>query len=91
MQTLTHEEIELQGIDTDLPGTVILHNDDFHSFNDVINQLILAIRCSLEKAQIHTHEVHTKGQSRVYNGALELCLEVSSVLEEINLKTTIEI
>jgi ATP-dependent Clp protease adaptor protein ClpS len=76
--------------DTTFASKVILFNDEWHSFDDVINQLIKAIKCSIERAEELTFEVHTKGKACVYDGELETCLKVSSVLEEIALHTQIE-
>ncbi len=68
---------------------VVLYNDDWHTFEEVINQLIKAVKCSYEEARDFTFEVHTKGKAIVYNGDLNNCLKVSSVLEEIALHTQI--
>jgi ATP-dependent Clp protease adapter protein ClpS len=68
---------------------VILFNDDWHTFDDVIFQLIKAINCSYEKARAHAFEVHVKGRSIVFNGQMKDCLKVSSILEEIALTTQI--
>lgn len=72
-----------------LPFKVILFNDDWHTFDEVINQLIKAIGCTIEQARGYAFEVHVKGKAIVYNGMLEECLKVSSVLEEIELNTQI--
>lgn len=79
-------------IDTiaDEPYKVVLFNDDYHTFEEVINQLIKAIRCSRAKAEAHTWEVHNKGKSIVFDGTMEECLRVSAILEEIHLKTEIQ-
>jgi len=88
---LVIEEIKTtDGTDVGLPAKVILFNDDFHTFDEVIAQLIKAIGCSYEKAESLTWEVHTKGKAVVYTGELSECLRVSSVLEEIALHTQIE-
>ena len=73
-----------------LPFKVILYNDDWHSFDEVINQLIKAVKCSFEKARNFAFEVHVKGKAVVFNGELNECLKVTSVLEEIELHTQIE-
>ena len=73
-----------------LPFKVILYNDDWHSFDEVINQLIKAVKCSFEKARNFAFEVHVKGKAAVFNGQLDECLKVTSVLEEIELHTQIE-
>ncbi len=72
-----------------LPFRVILYNDDVHTFNEVIMQLIKAIGCSYEKAKDYAFTVHVKGQAIVYHGELAGCLKVTSILEEIGLHTQI--
>jgi ATP-dependent Clp protease adaptor protein ClpS. len=72
-----------------LESRVILFNDDWHSFEEVITQLIKATKCTFEQARDHTFEVHVKGQSIVFTGHMSKCLKVSSVLEEIALLTQI--
>ncbi|MCL5028442.1 MAG: ATP-dependent Clp protease adaptor ClpS [Bacteroidetes bacterium] len=72
-----------------LESRVILFNDDWHTFDEVINQLIKAISCTFEKARDYAFEVHVKGKSIVFNGSMKDCLTVSGVLEEIALTTQI--
>ncbi len=69
---------------------VVLFNDDVHTFDEVIFQIIKAIQCTRSKAEKHTWEVHTKGRSIIYAGTLPSCLKVSAILEEIDLKTEIQ-
>jgi len=71
------------------PYKVILYNDDVHSFDEVINQIIKAIRCNFEAARSLTFEVHVKGKAIVFIGELAKCLKVSSILEVISLHTQI--
>jgi ATP-dependent Clp protease adapter protein ClpS len=73
----------------DTLSRVVLYNDDWHTFDEVIVQLIKAINCSYDTARSHAFEVHVKGKSIVFNGSLKDCLKVSSVLEEIALNTQI--
>lgn len=68
---------------------VVLYNDDWHTFDDVIFQLIKAINCSIERASELTFEVHYKGKAIVFEGSLNDCLKVTSILEEIDLQTQI--
>ena len=77
-------------VETQTPAKVILFNDDFHSFDDVIYQLIKAIRCDLEKAKALTFQIHNSGKAVVFGGELAKCIQVSSILEEIQLRTQIE-
>ena len=69
---------------------VILFNDEWHSFDEVIGQILKAISCTFEKAEALTWEVHSKGKAIVFDGDLIECLKVSAVLEEIAIHTQIE-
>jgi len=71
------------------PYRVILYNDEWHSFDEVINQIIKAVRCSYDKARDFAFEAHVKGKTEVYKGDLNKCLKVSAILEEIALNTQI--
>ena len=72
-----------------LESRVVLYNDDWHSFEDVIAQLMKATKCTFEQARDFAFEVHVKGKAIVFNGTLTGCLKVSSILEEIALNTQI--
>jgi ATP-dependent Clp protease adapter protein ClpS len=87
-QSLPEFETEEQTtVDTEY--RVFLYNDDHHTFDEVIAQLMKAINCSFEKARAFAFEVHVKGKAMVYSGSLESCIKVSSILEEIALHTQI--
>lgn len=90
-QTEEEEDVDVGTID-DLPppAKVILFNDDWHEFPEVINQIMKAIKCSYEKAEALAWEVHNKGKAAVFEGDMNECLRVSSTLEEIALHTQIE-
>ena len=72
-----------------LPFKVLLYNDDWHLFDEVIAQLIKALKCSFNKARDYAFEAHMKGKACIFDGVLEECLKVTSVLEEIALHTQI--
>jgi ATP-dependent Clp protease adaptor protein ClpS len=73
------------------PARAILFNDEIHTFDEVINQIIKALKCARAKAESLTWEVHNTGKSCVYTGGLGRCLEITRVLEEIQLMTQIEV
>ena len=81
-------EIDEQ-VNIGLPYKVILFNDDYHSFDEVINQIVKAVGCSHETARGFAFEAHVKGKAVVFEGELNTCLKVSTVLEEISLHTQI--
>lgn len=89
-EVLVYEKPSDTGNDTADGARVILFNDEVHSFDEVIHQLIKATQCSFEKAKRFAETVHRNGKCEVYHGAVEDCLHVSAVLEEIHLKTTVD-
>jgi ATP-dependent Clp protease adapter protein ClpS len=74
---------------TGLASRVILYNDEWHTFEEVIVQLMKATNCSFEDARDRTFEVHFKGKSIVFSGEFSACLKVSAILEEIALHTQV--
>lgn len=93
MEEIKNNPVSKNEQDTDtvigIPFKVVLFNDDWHTFDEVISQLMKAVHCSFEKARDFAFEVHTKGKSCVYVGDLQNCLKVSSILEEIALHTQV--
>lgn len=73
------------------PAKVILFNDEVHTFDEVIGQLIKALRCDSVKAESLAWEVHTTGKALVFSGDMAECLKVNGILEEIALHTQIEV
>ena len=54
------------------PYAVIVHNDDEHTFQYVIEVLMKLFGYPLEKAFVLTNQVHVAGKSVVWTGALEV-------------------
>ncbi|MGM0587494.1 MAG: ATP-dependent Clp protease adaptor ClpS [Bacteroidota bacterium] len=95
--TTTEKEVEVQEKDEskteeglDAPWRLILYNDEVHTFEEVIHQLIKALGCTLMKAEELTHTVHTKGKATVFEGTFEECFEKNTILQEIQLITEIK-
>lgn len=74
----------------DSPWRVILYNDDIHSFDEVILQLVKATGCSLQDAERYALKAHFLGKAAVFEGTFEKCFRVQSVLREIQLVTEIQ-
>ena len=74
----------------DTPWHVILYDDDVHTFDDVIFQLVKATGCTEQQAERHAWTVHTEGKDCVYTGDFFACFQVQGVLREIQLVTEIE-
>ncbi len=78
-----------EGVKTEIPAKVIVYNDEWHTFDEVIYQIMKATKCDLETAERLTWEIHTKGKAVVFEGDLEEALYVSNVLEEIDLSVEV--
>lgn len=86
------EILEPTDVDTGSEGfSLILFNDSFHEFEEVINQVMKATGYGYDKSEAITIEAHNKGRALVLTGAIEGCLKSQAVLEEINLRTSIEV
>ena len=90
-QQPTVEHISESEVLVQPPATVVLFNDEVHTIEEVIGQLIKALRCDSSKAEGLTWEVHTSGKAAVLEGPMDECIKVSGVLEEIALRTQIQI
>ena len=85
------ETVDEQDTDLQTPAKVLLFNDEVHTFEEVINQIIKATGCAQPKAEALTWEVHSSGKAMVFEGPMTECIRVSSILEEISLHTQIEV
>lgn len=74
----------------DTPWRVILYDDDVHTFEEVIVQLVKATGCTPQRAEQHAWTVHTRGKDCVFQGEFFECFRVQGVLREIQLVTEIE-
>lgn len=86
-QEVLVEVLEEEAVDT--AWRVLLFNDEVHTFDEVIAQIMKATGCSLSRAEALTWQVHTQGKAQVFEGAFEPCLKVEGVLSEIGLITRI--
>jgi len=73
------------------PHNVILFNDEDHSFEEVVMQVIKAVKCTPEKAYEYTTQAHKNGEAVVFSGSLERCEHVELLLSAapVNLKTDV--
>ncbi len=72
------------------PWQAILLNDDWHTFDEVIYQIVKATGFSADRAEKIVWEAHTKSEAICYTGPRERCEHVASVLAEIKLGVRVE-
>lgn len=69
----------------ELVWSVILFNCNCHTFDDVIEQLMVALGCSSEKASQLTYVADQFGSIKVYEGNKEDCDRVADIIGSIGL------
>ncbi|MCS3870042.1 ATP-dependent Clp protease adaptor protein ClpS [Chryseobacterium ginsenosidimutans] len=67
-----YEEEVLVLDDTDEIYKLVLHNDDIHTFDYVIDSLIEVCKHTLEQAEQCTMLVHYKGKCTVKTGSIDI-------------------
>lgn len=72
------------------PARSILYNDDWHTFDDVISQLMKATGCSAEQGEAHAWTIHTVGKAVVFEGKRDDCEKVAQILREIRLQVEVD-
>jgi ATP-dependent Clp protease adapter protein ClpS len=72
------------------PYNVILFNDETHSMNEVVAQIMKATQCDAGRASAIMMEAHNMGRAIAFSGSLERCEHAESILAEIHLGTKIE-
>ena len=72
-----------------LSWQTILYNCDCHAFWDVVDQIVLAIRCTQATASQYAHTAHNLGSVAVFKGSKEKCEQVADVLGSIGLKVRV--
>lgn len=86
------DTLNITGTDINLgkPHNVVLFNDEDHSMDEVVAQIMKATHCGSGHAMQVMLEAHNTGRAIVYSGHKERCEHVANVLEEIRLSTKIE-
>lgn len=74
----------------DSPWIVILYNDDWHPYDQVVFQVQKATGCTLEYAIWITQEAHSTGRAVAFSGSLDECERVCAVLREIRLQVEVD-
>jgi len=72
------------------PWSLILYNDDIHTFDEVVLQLVKALKCDRQTAEDLTMAAHLDGSTIVFEGDFNECFKINIVLSEIQLLTEIK-
>lgn len=69
---------------------VVAFNNDYNTFDEVIEILIVATGCSREEAEIETWEIHHYGSCVVHRAERAECERVAKVISSIGVQTEVE-
>lgn len=72
-----------------LSWQTILYNCDCHEFWEVVDQIMLAIKCTEATASQYASTAHNLGSVAVFKGEKEKCEQVADVLGSIGLKVKV--
>ena len=69
---------------------VLLYNDEWHTMDEVVDQVMKATRCTQSRAESITLEAHRRGRAVCFKGERGQCQNVCRVLREIRLQCEID-
>jgi ATP-dependent Clp protease adapter protein ClpS len=90
VSTVEDVETDLDDTSLDNPWQAVLYNCDCHTYAQVIQQLMLAIRCSQDQAYELAWIVDHHGRASVYFGEKTECERVVGILRDIGLRAEVE-
>lgn len=92
MSTITKEEEEEVKVEDILsyPYALIIHNDDYNSFDHVIDSLIKICKHTYEQASQIAHLVHYTGKCDAKRGDKPTIEKMHSKLKSLGLTTSME-
>jgi ATP-dependent Clp protease adaptor protein ClpS len=90
MPLSTPETVDETELKAAKPARVIVYNDDWHTFDEVILQLVKATACDEATAEGHAWTIHTQGRAQVFHGTRGDCERVAAVLREIRLQVEVD-
>jgi len=91
VDVLVEEDVEeSQEERLDDPWKVILYNDEIHTFDEVVLQLVKATGYAAQEAERIAWQAHMTGRAVAYAGTFDECFRVNGILREIQLVTEIE-
>jgi ATP-dependent Clp protease adaptor protein ClpS len=85
----TPEVGEVTGLATEPPWMTILHNCDCHTFEQVVRQLMKAIRCSEDEGWRIAWQVHNTGKAVVRIADEAECVRVGGILSSVGLVVSV--
>ncbi len=87
--TLLQPEIEMEQTTVDV-RKLIIHNDDYNTFEWVIETLMSVCKHSAEQAEQCSYIIHSKGKYAVKHGSFKVLKPMKEAITERGISVTIE-
>ena len=85
------EDVEVENTSRNAEGwRVILYDDDWHGYDEVVDQLQKATACDRRTATRIMLEVDKRGRGVCFRGGLDECQRVVQILREIRLQCEVD-
>jgi ATP-dependent Clp protease adapter protein ClpS len=68
---------------------VVVFNNDYNTYDEVISILMIATGCSFDEAHMEAWEIDHLGKSVVHHGDKEECEDVASVVKQIGIRVEV--
>ncbi|MBS1700538.1 MAG: ATP-dependent Clp protease adaptor ClpS [Armatimonadetes bacterium] len=69
---------------------VIVYNNEFNTYEEVVMILLVATHCTLEEAEIETWEIDHLGKSNVHFADKEECETVARIIRQIGIEVEVK-
>ncbi len=69
---------------------VVVFNNDYNTWDQVVDILQKATSCSLEEAEMETWEIDNLGKSIVHHGDRPECERAASIISTIGIKVSVD-
>lgn len=83
------EEIEELGTGTGGGWIVTVYNNDYNTYEEVVDILRQATSCSFEEAHTETWEIDNLGHSVVHHGSQEECQRAADIIATIGIEVKV--
>jgi len=68
---------------------VIVYDNDYNTFDEVISILMQATGCSVQEASMETWEIHHLGKSVVHHGSRAECERAARIIATIGIRVEV--
>lgn len=82
-------EIEEQSPQTGGHWTVVVFNNDYNTYQEVISILMIATQCTFDEAAMETWEIDHLGKSVVHHGKEDECTRAAEIIRTIGIKVEV--